>query len=156
MKRFFALLPATLAALGLAVAAPAFAQKDTKPADAKKAEAAAPKADAKKAEPAKETKMETKKAEPMDINTASEKELATLKGIGDVRAAAIVKGRPYKGKDELVQKKIIPENVYNDIKEQIIAKQAPAAEKKADAKPADAKKADAKPAEKKADDKAKK
>jgi hypothetical protein len=152
MKRFFALLPATLAALGFALAAPAFAQKDTKPAEPKKTEA--PKADAKKAEPAKETKMETKKAEPMDINTASEKELATLKGIGDVRAAAIVKGRPYKGKDELVQKKIIPESVYNDIKEQIIAKQAPAAEKKAEAKPA-APKADAKPAAK-TDDKAKK
>ena len=59
----------------------------------------------------------------MDINSASEKELATLKGIGDVRAKAIVKGRPYKGKDELVQKKIIPQNVYDDIKDQIIAKQ---------------------------------
>jgi competence protein ComEA len=152
MKRFFALLPATIAALGLAAAVPAFAQKDTKPADTKKMEA--PKADAKKAEPAKETKMDTKKAEPMDINTASEKELATLKGIGDARAAAIVKGRPYKGKDELVQKKIIPESVYKDIKDEIIAKQAPAAEKKADTKPAD-KKADAKPAAK-TDDKTKK
>jgi len=86
------------------------AQKDTKKAEAK---------DTKKAEAPKETK----KAELMDINSASEKELATLKGIGDVRAKAIVKGRPYKGKDELVQKKIIPEKVYADIKDQIIAKQ---------------------------------
>ena len=53
---------------------------------------------------------------------------------GDVRAKAIVKGRPYKGKDELVQKKIIPENVYNDIKEQIIAKQDTAAPKKKEEK----------------------
>jgi DNA uptake protein ComE-like DNA-binding protein len=73
-----------------------------------------------------------KKAEPIDINTATEKELATLKGIGEVRAKAIVAGRPYRGKDELVDKKIIPESVYNDIKEQVIAKQAPA---KKDAKP---------------------
>ena len=51
------------------------------------------------------------------------KQLATLDGIGDARSAAIVKGRPYKGKDELVQKKIIPENVYKDIKDLIIAKQ---------------------------------
>jgi DNA uptake protein ComE-like DNA-binding protein len=114
-----------LAAAGLALAAllvnPAFAQKADKPADAKAAPA--------KAAPAAE-----KKAEPMDINTASEKELATLKGIGDARAKAIVKGRPYKGKDELVEKKIIPQNVYDDIKDQIIAKQhAPKAEK-ADAK----------------------
>jgi DNA uptake protein ComE-like DNA-binding protein len=69
------------------------------------------------------------KAEPMDINSASEKELATLKGIGDVRAKAIVKGRPYKGQDELVQKKIIPEGVYADIKDQIIAKQDTAMKK---------------------------
>ena len=66
---------------------------------------------------------DTKKAELMDINSASEKELATLPGIGDARAKAIVKGRPYKGKDELVQKKIIPEKVYGEIKDRIIAKQ---------------------------------
>src|ERR1700675_3629240 len=44
----------------------------------------------------------------IDINTASAQELSALKGIGDVRAADIIKNRPYKGKDELVQKKIIP------------------------------------------------
>ncbi|MGH6794373.1 MAG: ComEA family DNA-binding protein, partial [Methylocella sp.] len=59
----------------------------------------------------------------LDINTASEKELRALKGVGDVRAAAIIKNRPYKGKDELVQKKIIPAAVYAGIKDKIIAKQ---------------------------------
>jgi DNA uptake protein ComE-like DNA-binding protein len=113
MKRIFALLVATIAATGIA-----FAQK----AETPKTDAKAPaKTEAKKeAAPAK---TEAKKAELMDINSASEKELATLKGIGDARAKAIVKGRPYKGKDELVQKKIIPESVYKDIKDQIIAKQ---------------------------------
>lgn len=62
-------------------------------------------------------------AEKMDINSASEKELATLPGIGEARAKAIVKGRPYKGKDELAQKKIIPQAVYDKIKDSIIAKQ---------------------------------
>ena len=42
---------------------------------------------------------------------------------GEARAAAIIKGRPYARKDELVQKKIIPESVYNEIKDQIVAKQ---------------------------------
>jgi competence protein ComEA len=59
----------------------------------------------------------------LDINTASEDELRALKGIGDIRAADIIKNRPYKGKDELVQKKIIPAAVYAGIKDQIIAKQ---------------------------------
>jgi len=66
----------------------------------------------------------------MDINSASEKELATLAGIGEARAKAIVKGRPYKGKNELLDKKIVPENVYNDIKDKIIAKQPEAPAKK--------------------------
>ena len=126
MRRILQSIVIALAALGLASGV-ALAQ--------------APKADTKKAEPAKPAaeapKKEEKKAEPMDINSASEKDLATLKGIGDARAKAIVKGRPYKGKDELVQKKIIPEGVYNDIKDQIIAKQDMA---KADAKKAEPKK----------------
>ena len=46
-----------------------------------------------------------------------------LKGIGEARAAAIIKGRPYARKDELVQKKIVPESVYNEIKDLIVAKQ---------------------------------
>ncbi|MBL8310097.1 MAG: helix-hairpin-helix domain-containing protein [Burkholderiales bacterium] len=69
------------------------------------------------------------KSAPMDINTATAKQLATLDGIGDARSAAIVKGRPYKGKDELVEKKIIPQDVYDKIKDKIIAKQKPEAKK---------------------------
>jgi competence protein ComEA len=145
-----------LLAAGIALAMlanPAFAQKADTPGDAKKAAADAKKATDTAAKKPADTKAATPaapaKSDPMDINSASEKELATLKGIGEVRAKAIVKGRPYKGKDDLVQKKIIPQNVYDDIKDQIIAKQdmAKADAKKADAKPAaDAKKAEAKPA----------
>ena len=66
------------------------------------------------------------KTAPMDINTASAKDLATLPKIGDVRAAAIIKGRPYKAKDELVDKKILTDDTYAAIKDSIIAKQKPA------------------------------
>lgn len=63
------------------------------------------------------------KSEPIDINRAKADELMTLKGIGEARAQAIIKGRPYARKDDLMKKKIIPESVYNDIKDQIVAKQ---------------------------------
>lgn len=70
----------------------------------------------------------TKPASPtpatlLDINTAPKVDLEKLKGIGPARAEAIIKGRPFKSKDELVQKKIIPQNIYEGIKEQIIARQ---------------------------------
>jgi competence protein ComEA len=58
------------------------------------------------------------------INSASKEELQTLTGIGPARADAIVKRRPYKGKDELHRKDIIPESVYEGIRDKIIARQS--------------------------------
>ncbi len=46
-----------------------------------------------------------------------------LKGIGEMRAQAIIRARPYVRKDELVQKGIVPLQVYVEIKDQIVAKQ---------------------------------
>ena len=63
------------------------------------------------------------KTELIDINSAKAEELMTLKGIGEARAKAIIKGRPYARKDDLVRKKIVPQSIYDDIKEKIIAKQ---------------------------------
>ena len=61
--------------------------------------------------------------ELIDINSASKDQLMTLKGIGEARGDAIIKRRPYRAKNELVDKGIIPQSVYNDIKDQIIARQ---------------------------------
>jgi DNA uptake protein ComE-like DNA-binding protein len=64
------------------------------------------------------------KADKLDINTASEAQLKELPGIGDAYSSKIVAGRPYKSKDELYKKKIIPKATYDKIKDQIIAKQS--------------------------------
>jgi DNA uptake protein ComE-like DNA-binding protein len=59
----------------------------------------------------------------VEINSASTQELDKLPGIGPARAKAIIASRPYSGKDDLVQRKVIPRYVYSRIKNKIIARQ---------------------------------
>ena len=59
----------------------------------------------------------------MDITSATADQLESLSGIGKAYSAKIIANRPYKGKNELVSKKVIPAATYAKIKDKIIAKQ---------------------------------
>ncbi len=113
---------AALTAIGLMAATPILAQTPA-PATGSGMQKAAPAAAPAAKAPATTGAASAKQADLIDINSATEAQLTTLPGVAKARSEAIIKGRPYKGKDELLSKKIVPENVYNDIKDKIIAKQ---------------------------------
>jgi competence protein ComEA len=75
-------------------------------------------------QPAAHQTTEAAKKELLDINTATREALIALPGIGEAYADKIIAGRPYKAKDELVRKKIVPEATYKKIQTMIIARQA--------------------------------
>lgn len=57
----------------------------------------------------------------LDINTATADQLKAFPGIGDAYSKRIVEGRPYTAKNQLVSRGVLPEAVYNKIKDSIIA-----------------------------------
>ncbi|WP_218043307.1 ComEA family DNA-binding protein [Oryzomonas sagensis] len=63
------------------------------------------------------------KTAPVDINSAGEAELKAIPGIGDAYAAKIVAGRPYANKTQLKSRNILPAQVYEKVKDRIVAKQ---------------------------------
>lgn len=74
------------------------------------------------AKPAAAEAVPAAKAQLLDINTATEAELKAVPGIGDAYAKKIIAGRPYTKKTQLKTKKIVPADVYDQIKDKIVAK----------------------------------
>ena len=126
MKRSISL--ATLAALGLLTVASAHAQTSAPQAPAAKANSQTPAAKpattaAVKPAPAPAAKP-AMKAELLDLNTATRDQLVALPGIGATYADAIIRARPFKTKDELISKKIVPAAAYKQVRRLVIAKQS--------------------------------
>jgi competence protein ComEA len=61
----------------------------------------------------------------IDLNSASRDALMTLEGIGEVRADAIIRARPFKAKTELVERRLIPEALYDKIADKVTTRPPP-------------------------------
>lgn len=71
--------------------------------------------------PAEKSNTPSAHGQTVDLNSASKKDLAALPGVGPDHAQSIIDGRPYASKEDLLKKKLISQDTYNKIQNQITA-----------------------------------
>jgi competence protein ComEA len=59
------------------------------------------------------------KGQVVDLNTASKKDIAALPGVGPDYAQTIIDARPFKSKEDLLKKKVIPQDTYDSIQDRL-------------------------------------
>jgi DNA uptake protein ComE-like DNA-binding protein len=121
MKRTISTILIALFSL-VAVAGFGFAAEKKAPAKAAAAEKAPAKADTKKDAKA-DAKKDAAKPGLIDVNTATKQELMSIPGVGEAYSQKIIDGRPYKNKTQLKTKGKLPADVYEKIKDKVVAKQ---------------------------------
>ena len=70
------------------------------------------------------TKQQAYAQEPVDINAASLDQLLKVPGMTRTWAARIIRFRPYRGKNELLDRGVVSGEVYARIKDHIVAHRA--------------------------------
>ena len=59
--------------------------------------------------------------QPVDLNSASKKDLAALPGIGPDHAQSIIDARPFASKEDLLKKRLISQATYDKIQNRVTA-----------------------------------
>jgi len=71
--------------------------------------------------PAEKKDTPSANGQPVDLNSASKKDLAALPGIGPDYAQTIIDARPFSAKEDLLKKKVIPQATYDKIQDRVTA-----------------------------------
>jgi competence protein ComEA len=69
--------------------------------------------------PAEKSNTPEAHGQPVDLNSGSKKDLAALPGVGPDLAQNIILARPFKTKEDLLRKKIIPQSTFDQIKDMV-------------------------------------
>jgi competence protein ComEA len=108
----------TFMSVVLLVSASAFAQSSQQSAPPPGNQSSYP-SETHKLSPAEKSNTPSENGQPVDLNSASKKDLAALPGIGPDYAQTIIDARPFNSKRDLLKKKVIPEATYEKIENRV-------------------------------------